>query len=305
MIIGIDHGFGMIKTRSVSFRAGVDIMDRPPAIPTPDCIEWNGSYCTLSGARNVLLKDKTGSDEYFIQTLFAIAKELRSRGDYRTELPVTIAAGLPIGDFQRQRDAFDKYLRRPDSDYTFTLGNDNFKIHVEDIHLFPQGYAAVVQQLAHLRSEPVVHIIDIGSWTMDTLTLHGGSPDLSSIDSHEVGVIACLNYVAKAIKEETGRSYTNEQVEAVLWCNNVTIEDEIKELMRDYCRRWCEMVVRRIVENGFEISTAVTRFVGGGSYLIKNFYRDAHRDEMRDVEFTEDICANAVGYELLASGGVG
>ena len=78
LIIGVDTGNRCIKTASQIFVAGLkQSNDRMPF--THGVMEYDNKYFMLSQKRVSYLQDKTQTDEYFILTLFAIAKEL----DYR------------------------------------------------------------------------------------------------------------------------------------------------------------------------------------------------------------------------------
>lgn len=298
MVIGIDHGFGLIKTRSESFKAGLDITERLPVIAASDYMEMDGKYYAVSGTRQPLHRSKMQDDDYFMLSLIAIAKEIQERKEEHQQF-VTLAVGLPLGDYRAQEEDFRRYLMRGDRRYKFKFNGQPFDITVDDVAVFPQGYAAVYAQLGQHREEPVLHILDIGSWTTDTVTLKEGTPDGSSLHSYESGVIKAIDWIGEKIKQEFGRKYSAEQIENVLWDKHVTLPQDVKDAIRDHAAEWCIAFMGRMQESGFDTTMAPTWIVGGGAYILKNYYRDEHQSEMRDTTIIDDVRANAIGYESL------
>lgn len=95
VVIGIDHGFSLMKTGAgIIFSNGIVRTEgRPPEIK--DSLYYDGSYYSIGGTRMTVNEDKTASDNYFILTLAAIAKELKSRMLGRTGT-VVLGVGVSI-----------------------------------------------------------------------------------------------------------------------------------------------------------------------------------------------------------------
>ena len=299
MVIGIDHGFGLIKTRQTFFKTGLDASDRPPAIGGSDYIEYDGKYYAVSGTRQPLLQTKTQDDSYFLMTLMAIGKETQERGIKDTTFPVTLVVGLPLADFRQQEEEFADYLLRGDGRYKFKFNEIPYDVIVEDVVVMPQGYSAVAANLGTMRHEPVVHIIDIGSWTTDTVTLKEGRPDGASQHSYQAGVIKCIGGIREKIQAEFGRSYSPEQIENVLWSKQAMMPTDVKDAIKNAARDWATQFLGILQEGGFDPTTAPTYFLGGGAQLLANYYQDPYGRDMSHVTYLDDISANAVGYETL------
>ena len=111
MILGIDHGYYAIKTRNCSFPAGITPFgDREP-YTRQNVLTFGGCFFVCGSGRQPIQRDKTANDNYYLLTLAAIAKEIEARGAPR-ECSVTIAAGLPLTSYGREKPAFRKYLLR-------------------------------------------------------------------------------------------------------------------------------------------------------------------------------------------------
>lgn len=81
--IGIDHGYAAMKTAHFSFPTGLVAYEHEP-YTQKDVLEYGGKFYVVGSGRQPLQKDKTQSEDYYLLTLAAIAKELVFR---KEELP--------------------------------------------------------------------------------------------------------------------------------------------------------------------------------------------------------------------------
>ena len=110
MNIGIDHGYYAIKTRHFSFPAGIAVYSHEP-YTLQNTLEYGGKFYVCGTGRQPILRNKTENDNYYLLTLAAIAREIKQRGE-NTECSVTLAAGLPLAGFGREKKFFREYLLR-------------------------------------------------------------------------------------------------------------------------------------------------------------------------------------------------
>ena len=111
MIIGIDHGYYAIKTRNCSFPAGITDCGSHEPYTRQNVLTFGGCFFVCGSGRQPVQRDKAANDNYYLLTQAAIAQELQARGAPR-EGSVTIAAGLPLTSYGRDKPAFRKYLLR-------------------------------------------------------------------------------------------------------------------------------------------------------------------------------------------------
>lgn len=90
-VIGIDHGYGNMKTANCCFKTGLLAYDAEPLF-TGDMIVYDGKYYLIGEGHKEFLPDKIRDEDYYVLTLVAIAKELQR--EKLTEAKVIIAAGL-------------------------------------------------------------------------------------------------------------------------------------------------------------------------------------------------------------------
>ena len=81
-IIGIDHGYGNMKTANHCFKTGISTYDSEPLF-TADMLTFNGRYYLIGEGHKEFTPDKVKDDDYYVLTLAAIAKELKAeKEDY-------------------------------------------------------------------------------------------------------------------------------------------------------------------------------------------------------------------------------
>lgn len=93
MIVGVDHGYAAMKTAHFSFPSGLVAYEHEP-YTLKDVLEYGGKFYVVGSGRQALQKNKTQTEDYYLLTLAAIAKELSFRhAEPATE--IHLAAGLP------------------------------------------------------------------------------------------------------------------------------------------------------------------------------------------------------------------
>ena len=80
VIIGVDHGYAAMKTAHFSFHTGLVAHEHEP-YTLNNVLEYGGKYYVVGSGRQPLQKDKTQTEDYYLLTLAAIAKELAYRAD--------------------------------------------------------------------------------------------------------------------------------------------------------------------------------------------------------------------------------
>ena len=185
-VIGVDHGYAAMKTVHGSFPSGLVAYEHEP-YTQKNVLEYGGTYYVVGSGRQPLQKDKTRTEDYYLLTLAAIAREMDCRSAERT-CSVILAAGLPLTSFGRDKKKFRAYLLRDGKPVSFRYEGRDYAVTVRDVKLFPQGYAAVLTQ-TELLDEPSVIVADIGGWTVDLMRLDNRLPNAATCRSLEWGMI--------------------------------------------------------------------------------------------------------------------
>lgn len=77
VVIGIDHGFSLIKTRNHIFSNEVSRCNGKPSV-VENSLCYNGSYYCVVGERKPVVTDKTADEDFFLLTLDAVVGDFLS-----------------------------------------------------------------------------------------------------------------------------------------------------------------------------------------------------------------------------------
>ncbi len=292
--IGIDHGYAAMKTKYFSFPTGLVEYDHEP-YTQKDVLEYNGKYYVVGSGRQPLQKDKTLTEDYYLLTLAAIARELEQRGADRT-VCVHLAAGLPLTSFGRDKEKFRDYLLQDGTSVFFRFEGAAYTVTITEVSLFPQGYAAVLTQ-PELLDEPSVILADIGGWTVDLMRLDNRVPNAATCRSLELGMIRCLDEIAEQIRRNLGLSMTAAQIESVLRSEVTSVDGQAKEIICREADAYVHRLLSAITESGPDARAMPAVFMGGGAALLKRHVRAT--DGLCRPLILDDVCLNAKGYERL------
>ena len=295
MNIGIDHGYYAIKTRHFSFPAGITAYSHEP-YTLQNTLEYGGKFFVCGTGRQPILRNKMENENYYLLTLAAIAKEIQQRGA-KTECSVTIAAGLPLAGFGREKKSFREYLRPSSQPVSFQFEGIPHKITIEDVKLFPQGYSALMIHPELLQNEPSVLLMDIGGWTVDLMRLDNGIPNAATCRSMELGMIRCMEEAREQVLREKGVSVTDAQIERVLSGKNCSLENTIQCLIRKQGETYTQNLLSAVMEAGFDLKALPVVMMGGGASVVHRSV--SQQDGLCQVIPLLDDKVNAEGFERI------
>ena len=289
-IIGVDHGYGNIKTANHVFRTGIAGYDHEPLF-TGDMLVYVGRYYVIGEGHKEFVPQKQSDEDYYLLTLAGIAMELKDEG--LTEADVIIAAGLPLTWTSGQKEAFAAYLTR-NEEVNFTFRKVDYHIRVLSARIYPQGYAAVAEFTPSMKGVNV--IVDIGNGTMNTLFIIDGRPQIGRMFTEKFGTHQCTLAISEAYMREYGSELDEATIEGFLIAGTANIPKDRQRLVRTVAEEYVGGIFRRLREHGYDEQTMTLYVTGGGGCLVKNFYRT----KPGRVRFIDDIRAAAKGYEYLA-----
>ena len=265
-IIGVDHGYGNIKTANHCFQTGIVASNTEP-IFTKNMLVYQDKYYLIGEGHKEFLPDKVKDDEYYLLTLAAIAMELKDANLY--EADIIIAAGLPLTWSGVQKQQFAAYLKQ-NKTVTFTYNGIDYIVDISGVMIYPQGYAAIAPFAISMKGLSIV--ADIGNGTMNTLYAVDGKPQSGTLYTEKFGTYQCTLAIRADIPETD------------------------LQLITAVAEEYVEGIFRRLREHGYDANTMRLFVTGGGGYLIEHFYKG----DTKNIVFVEDICAAAKGYEYLA-----
>ena len=290
IIIGVDAGYGNMKTANFCFRSGIDVYETEPLF-TRNLLTYNGKYYLIGEGHKTYAPEKTCDEDYYVLTLAAIAMELNLKNIREAE--VHIAAGLPLAWVTEQKAAYREYLLR-NEDVRFSFRKKEYHIRITGADVFPQGYAAIADKTASLSG--VTFLCDIGNGTMNLLCCRNGHPDSRRMYTEKYGTQQCINAVKDAVMNKYQVVMDEGIIEEYLKTGETDVSKEYLKIMKNAATQYVKDIFRRLQEHDYNAVLMRLYIVGGGGCLIRNFGK---YDESR-VTIDDDICATAKGYEFLA-----
>ncbi|MCQ4756917.1 MAG: ParM/StbA family protein [Anaerostipes sp.] len=294
-VIGIDHGWSMMKTVSQVFITGAREIRTEPAV-LDDVLELDGKYFKIGTQRQEVKDTKTEDESFLILTYASIAKELRRRG--KTDAEIFLAVGLPLTRFGSEKADFVKYLTDK-KEVSFRFEGTEYHIRIVNAAVFPQCYAAVADRIVSFKKKTL--IVDIGSWTIDIMPVINKSPDESNCITIPKGLITCMRSInEKCVRLFNGEIDEGELQNMMRYGKDYAKEEEYYEIAREEIEAFAERVYNSIREYGYNLKTTPIIFVGGGAVVMKNY----GGYDQKNIDYILDIKANARGYEQLAEIGL-
>ena len=290
MVIGIDHGYGNMKTATRCFPSGVARYDKEPIFQN-NLLVYNGMYYQIGEEHKEFCAEKTQDEDYYVLTLVAIARELDGKG--MNQAKVHIAAGLPLTWVATQKEDFQKYLLQNEC-VDFTFRNKEYHVEFAGADIFPQGFAAVAANLRDFTGTNM--LCDIGNGTMNVMYINERRPVPDKCYTEKFGTHQCMLAVRESVLRQFGKVLDDATIERVLRHGKADIADRYLTAIRETAAEYVSGIFRRLREHEYDPELMKLHVVGGGSCLVKNF----GDYEKSRVIFNDDICATAKGYELLA-----
>ena len=290
IIIGIDSGYGNIKTANCCFPASVSTYAKEPVFKE-NLLVFESKFYLIGEGHKEFLADKTKDLDYYVLALAAIARELNIRK--MTCGKIRIAAGLPLTWVSGQRDEFRDYLMQNKA-VDFSFRNLSYHVEIVGVDVFPQGFAAVADRLSDFRG--VNMICDIGNGTMNIMFINDKKPVSGNMFTEKYGTHQCLLAVRENVMRAHHTTVDEAIINRVFRFGTAEIKEDYLKTITDTATDYVEGIFQRLREHEYNPELMRLYVLGGGSCLIRNFgVYDASR-----VTINDDICATAKGYEYLA-----
>ena len=290
-IIGIDHGYGFMKTVSKVFLSGITEFEVEPPFQQRT-LKFNNKYYVIGDERQGYQPNKTENNNYYLLTLACIAEELRSRGKRIDD--IILAVGLPLEFIGSQKDEFKKYLTQ-NKDVNFLYEGERYSVKISNVYVFPQAYSIIAKDISSYTGSKLV--IDIGSWTVDIIPITNKMPKQSSCESLSLGVIICIERIQKEFRRIFNNEVEDSLLQELLQGRKKLPEKYLKiaeKVIFDYVKE----IIVALKQKKFNLDVTPIVYCGGGATVMR-LYGEYEKDM---TSFIEDIHANARGYEFLCKG---
>lgn len=290
IIIGIDHGYGNMKTANHHFKSGIMCFNSKPLF-TKNMLVYENRYYLIGEGHKEFTAEKVNDEDYYVLTLAAVATELEDSGI--TNADVILAVGLPLTWTAGQNEKFSAYLSKNET-VDFNYHHRDYHIKISGVKVYPQGYAAVADIVSQMNS--VNMIADIGNGTMNILQIINKFPITKTMATEKYGTYQCTLAVREQFTRRTSRNIDDSIIDEVFINGTADIGKEDLKIIKEVAGEYVSDIFRRLREHGYDENTMKLYITGGGGCLVKHFYKyNPNR-----VIFIDDICAAAKGYENLA-----
>lgn len=201
-VIGIDHGWSMMKTVTQVFVTGVKEITTTPAL-FGDVLEYDGKYYKIGTVRQEVKDTKVEDDSFYLLTLAAVAKELKKRG--LSDAKVFLAVGLPLTRFGAERNNFIKYLTK-NKRVDFRYENEAYHIEIDDVAVFPQCYGRLVGAI-NCQVDTAFEQMKETKRNFGKIDKRQGYHIILSFKENEVNPDTAFEITQKFVEEYLGKSY--------------------------------------------------------------------------------------------------
>jgi plasmid segregation protein ParM len=289
-IIGVDHGYGNIKTANFVTPTGITAYDTEPLF-SGNILKYENVYYRIGEGHKAFIPDKATDNDFYVLTLMAIAQELKPFG--LTAADVHIAAGLPLTWVKTQREDFRSYLMRNKS-VQFVFNNTKYRINFVGCSIFPQGYPAIIGRLDEMNG--VNMLADIGNGTMNIMIITNKKPVENRCYTEKQGVNQCVIAARNAVMDSTGIKIDDSVIENLIRTGTADIGKKYLNIIISVARKYASDIFETLRKYEYNSELMKLFVVGGGGCIIRNF-----GEYVPDrVTIIPDICATAKGYEQIA-----
>lgn len=222
-------------------------------------------------------------------------KKIEGRLGYNSEneADVVLAVGLPLTRFSAERKPFIDYLSQ-NRDVVFGFEQKLYTIHILNVLVYPQCYAAVAGMLPAFGKKALV--IDVGSWTVDSMLIVNKKPDNSKCDTQNEGLIKCMRAINRVAIQVKNRKIDEAEIQEYMKTGKTELPKDFKEIMDQQIQDFVDKVYRYQTECGYSLDMVPVYFVGGGAVVMRNF----GRYQQSNIHYVLDVKANAKGFETMA-----
>lgn len=289
-VIGIDHGYGNIKTANSVTPTGITAYDSKPTFEG-NILCYDNKFYRIGEGHKAFLADKSEDEDFYICTLMGIAKELNNAG--KTVADVHIAAGLPLTWVKAQRDSFRQYLTKNEN-VEFSFKDKDYNVRIVGCTVYPQGYTAVIDRLHDMTGQNM--LADIGNGTMNVMYINNKKPIESKCSTEKFGVNQCVIKAKNTVMDRYGIVIDDVHIEQIIRTGSADIAPKYLDIIKAIMREYCSDIFNALRKYEYDPDLMRLYIVGGGSRLIQNFGR-YEKDRVTPIT---DVCATAKGYEYLA-----
>lgn len=138
--------------------------------------------------------------------------------------------------------------------------------------------------------------VDLGSWTMDVLSVKDKIPMDKDAYTYEVGLITAIERVKKDGLPKVHCEIPEEDITDYIKGNIAGVNAEFIPIIEKGLQEYADIVEAKLREIKVDLKHENIVYVGGGASVMKKY----GRTKGRNIQYVTDVKANAIGYRYLA-----
>lgn len=288
--IALDHGWSSIKGEHTFMETSVVPVDYEP-ITKNGLLEYKGKKYIVGQGRLGKQATKTENENYFLLTLAGIAKELQYQGKTAAS-HVELYAGVPLTLFGAERKEFRDYLWHKER-ISFSFEGVHYSFFMDKVKIYAQCYAAIANRMGDMDR---LRCVDLGSWTLDVLSVRDRIPMDKAAYTYELGLITTIERIKKDALPKLKCEIPEDDIIDVIRGKQSNVNADFIPFIEKGLQQYADEVEAKLREIKVDLLHENIVYVGGGASVMKRF----GRTQGRNIQYVTDVKANAIGYRYLA-----
>ena len=288
--IALDHGWSSIKGEHTFMETSVVPVEYTP-LTNHGLLEYKGKKYIVGQGRLGKQATKTENENYFLLTLAGIAKELKYQGKAQAE-HVELYAGVPLTLFGAERKEFRDYLWHKER-ISFYFEGVHYSFYMDKVKIYAQCYAAIANRMGDMDR---LRCVDLGSWTLDVLSVRDKIPMDKDAYTYELGLITTIERIKKDALPTLRCEIPEDDIIDVIRGKQSNVNADFIPFIEKGLQQYADDVEAKLREIKVDLAHENIVYVGGGACVMKRF----GRTKGRNIQYVTDVKANAIGYRYLA-----
>lgn len=202
----------------------------------------------------------------------------------------SVAAGLPLTWTRGQKAEFKAYLSK-NAEVEFVDKKTAYHIYIDDVRIYPQGYAAIASFATSLKG--VNLIADIGNGTMNVLYMINGKPQQGKMFTEKFGTYQCTLSIRDAFMQKTQREINDAIIDEVLIIGTANIAPANLKIIKGIATEYVRDIFRRLRDHGYDENTMLlSPDLRAEERDLKELISDYHFLKENDIHTVSDLQAN-------------
>ena len=265
--IALDHGWSSIKGEHTFMETSIVPVDYEP-LTKNGLLEYKGKKYNVGKGRLGKHQGKTAASH------------------------VELYAGVPLTLFGAERKEFRDYLWHKER-ISFTFEGVHYSFFMDKVKIYAQCYAAIANRMGDMDR---LRCVDLGSWTLDILSVRDRIPMDKDACTYELGLITTIERIKKEALPKLKCEMPEDDIVDVIRGKQSNVNADFIPFIEKGLQQYADEVEAKLREIKVDLMHENIVYVGGGTCVMKRF----GRAQGRNIQYVTDVKANAIGYRYLA-----